>query len=163
MDDTELASTIAESALAAGHTIAAAESVTAGHVAGALAAGPQASEWFCGSLVVYQTSLKQRLLGVTVDNVITAECATQMLLGVLDATGADFAVSTTGAGGPDPEEGQPAGTLFVCAGSRESHRVERYQLGGSPTEVVEAATHAALAQLRDAITTSSYRSPPAAP
>ena len=163
MDDAELASAIAAAALAAGHTIAAAESVTAGHIAGALATGTDASEWFSGSLVVYQTALKQRLLGVTVDDVISAECATQMLIGTLEATGADFAVSTTGAGGPDPEEGQPAGTVFICAGSRTSHGVERYQFSGSPTDVVAAATTAALAQLRDALTSSSYRSPRAAP
>jgi PncC family amidohydrolase len=146
-----LASAVAEGAQRGGHTIAAAESVTAGSVATALAAGAEASEWFKGSIVAYQTALKRDLLGVTEERVITPECAVQMMLGALTVTGADLAVSITGVGGPDPEEQQPPGTVFTCAGSRSRHSVLEHHFEGPPVTIVALATTAALRHLRTAV------------
>ena len=142
------ANAVAELARARGLTIAVAESVTAGHVASALAAGESASEWFMGSVVAYKTEMKQAVLGVTGDRVITRQCATQMVTGVIELTGADVAVSTTGAGGPDPEEGRPPGTVFIAVGNRRRQAVFEHRFGGSPEAVVAVAARAALEHLR---------------
>jgi PncC family amidohydrolase len=147
--EAELAHEIAETALRLGVQVAAAESITAGHVASALAAGTNGSEWFCGSIVAYQTPVKQALLGVTTDQVITAECAEQMARGALWATHADLVVATTGVGGPDPEEGRPPGTVFICAGNTEKLTVFEHAFDGDPEAVVVAATLQALQHLRD--------------
>jgi PncC family amidohydrolase len=126
-----------------GHRVVTAESVTAGGIATALAAAGGASEWFCGGIVAYQTETKRRVLGVTADRVITEECARQMAEGALAATGADLAVAVTGVGGPDPEEGEPPGTVFICAGSAERWHVFEHRFEGDPPQVVElAVTHA---------------------
>lgn len=153
MDERALASAnaVAELAQAKGLTIAAAESVTAGHVASALAAGESASEWFMGSVVAYRTAMKQAVLGVTGDRVITRLCATQMVTGVIELTGADVAVSTTGAGGPDPEEGRPPGTVFIAVGDGRRQAVFEHRFGGSPEAVVAVAARAALEHLRLAL------------
>jgi PncC family amidohydrolase len=143
----DLATSIGHAALTRGHTIAAAESVTAGSIGTALAMGEKASEWFRGSIVAYQTGLKRELLGVTADLVITAECAQQMAEGALRLTGADRVVTVTGVGGPDPEEGKPAGTVFICAGSSGDLRVFEHHLEGEPAQVVESATLLALDHL----------------
>lgn len=46
-----------------------------------------------------------------------------------------------GAGGPDPEEGRPPGTVFIAVcGPGERLWVDRCQVAGGPGEVVEAAT-----------------------
>lgn len=146
-----LTSSVAESAQIRGVTVAAAESITAGNIASALAAGANASAWFTASVVAYRTSFKRKLLGVTAQKVISAECAIQMMEGALEVTGADVAVSTTGAGGPDDEEGQPPGTVFICVGSASRHSVFEHHFAGEPAAVVALATTAALRHLHLAI------------
>jgi nicotinamide-nucleotide amidase len=146
-----LASAIAEVAHKHGHSVAAAESITAGNIAFALATGANASEWFTGSIVAYRTALKRQLLGVTAQHVITAECAIQMMKGVLAVTRADVGVATTGAGGPDEEEGQPPGTVFICVGTAVEHAVFEHHFTGEPAAVVSLATTAALRHLRLAL------------
>ena len=133
-----------------GLTVAAAESITAGQVATALAAAGDASEWFGASIVAYETAMKRKILGVHSASVISEDCARQMAEGALLLTGADLVVATTGVGGPDPEEGMPPGTVIICAGTRDDLRVFEHALPGSPEEVVDLATQRALEHLRDA-------------
>lgn len=130
-------------------TVVAAESVTAGAIGQALAAAPEASRWLSGSILAYRTPTKRTLLGVTAPRVITAECAEQMARGALALTGADVVIATTGVGGPDPEEGRPAGTVFLCVGRPGELRTVEVHFGGDPAEVVDAATARALELLAD--------------
>lgn len=105
---------IAKLAQRQGVTVAAAESLTSGLVASRLGAGPDASEWFRGSVVAYQEPVKFEVLGVREGPVVDPECAEQMARGVARLLGADVAVAATGVGGPDPSEGKPAGTVFLA-------------------------------------------------
>jgi nicotinamide-nucleotide amidase len=148
MSETEdVGRSVAAAAHGRGHMVVAAESLTAGSVATALAAAGEASEWFYGSVVVYQTAAKGDLLGVTSERIISEDCATQMAEGALRASGADLVVAITGVGGPDPEEGEPPGTVIICVGSRKGLRVFNHEFQGSPEEVVELATLHALKHL----------------
>lgn len=147
----ELAEGIAALATRSGLTVAAAESVSAGKIATALAAAPEASEWFRASVVAYSTAMKQKLLHVAAPKVISAECARQMADGVLLVTDADVAVTVTGVGGPDMEDGEPAGTVIICAGGRDSLETFEHRFDGGPAEVVEQATLQSLRHLRDAM------------
>lgn len=148
----DLAERVASGALDRGLTIAAAESVTAGRIATALATAGSASEWFRGSVVAYQTGLKQRMLGVTGESVITAQCASEMAQGALAATGADLAVAVTGVGGPDPEEGRDPGTVFIGVANRSSGvEVFEHAFEGDPSAIVSQATASALQHLGDAV------------
>ncbi len=130
---------------------ATAESVTAGLVADSAAQGVEASEWFLGGLVAYHTEVKQRLLGVEGDQVVNPETAAQMARGVADLLQADVTVATTGVGGPDPTEGQAAGTVWVgvnVAGEVTTHRL---QLDGDPEDVCTGAADQALRLVVDAL------------
>lgn len=147
----ELAAAVAAAALAKGVTVAAAESVTAGGIATALATGESASEWFSGSVVAYRTDLKQRLLGVSSDRVITRACAHEMVIGVRRVTGADVAVAVTGVGGPDPEEEMPPGTVYIAVAVGDEVRIHDHAFEGPPEEVVAQATKAALGHLSRAL------------
>jgi nicotinamide-nucleotide amidase len=69
----------------------------------------------------------------------------------------DCAVSTTGAGGPGPEEGHPAGTLYVAVLVRGEVTVHRMEIDGDPGEVVESATEQALGLLLKAMTAAVDR------
>ena len=149
-DALDIARDIAAAAHGSGHSIAAAESISAGKVATALAAAPDASEWFSASIVAYGTPMKREILGVKADAVISHECAREMAEGALRLTGADLVVAVTGVGGPDTEEGRPPGTVIICAGSRDGLQVFEHAFDGSPEDVVQLATVHALQHLRDA-------------
>lgn len=64
-----------------------AESLTSGSIAGRLGAAEAASDWFCGGVVAYASSVKYKVLGVDPGPVVTAPCARQMAQGVCDLTG----------------------------------------------------------------------------
>jgi len=142
------AAAVGTAAHSRGHTVAAAESVTAGSLATALASAPEASEWFLGSVVAYATRTKRLVLGVEAERIISAECAEQLALGALELTGADLAVGVTGVGGPDPEEDRPAGTVFICAATRRRTRMFEHTFDGEPAEVVRLSTLHALRHLQ---------------
>ncbi|MEU6658670.1 CinA family protein [Streptomyces sp. NPDC046821] len=102
-----------------GQTLAVAESLTGGLVAAEITSVPGASRVFRGSVTSYATELKRDVLGV--DGTLLAErgavdpdVAQQMATGVRRALGADWGISTTGVAGPDEQDGQPVGTVFVA-------------------------------------------------
>ena len=134
---------LAKRVQAEGWTFATAESVTAGLIANKAVQGPEASEWLLGGVVAYATEAKQRVLGVAPGPVVNAQTAEQMARGAAALTGADVVVSTTGVGGPDPEEGQPAGTVWVgvsIAGDVTTHLL---QVDGDPEDVCTGAAEQA--------------------
>ncbi len=135
-----------------GWRFATAESVTAGLVADSAAQGTEASEWFLGGLVAYHIEVKQRLLGVQGDQVVNPETAAQMARGVADLLQADVTVATTGVGGPEPNEGQSAGTVWVgvnVAGDVTTHRLQLDD--GDPEDICTGAAEQALRLEVDAL------------
>jgi nicotinamide-nucleotide amidase len=96
-----------------GLTLGLAESVTGGLVSSRLVAVPGTSDVLRGSIVSYASEVKFDLLGVTPGPVVTPEAAIEMAIGARRALGADVGLSLTGVAGPDEQDGQPAGTLYV--------------------------------------------------
>ena len=91
-------------------TIAAAESLTAGHVQARIAAVSGSSGYFLGGLTAYSLEEKVKLLGVDRAhavrvNCVSAEVAEQMARGVCTLFGADFGVATTGYAEPSRSDG----------------------------------------------------------
>ena len=138
---------IAEALSRTGHTAAAAESLTGGNVSAGLSAIEGASNWFLGGVVAYAETVKYDLLEVSAGPVITAESAQQMALGVARLLGADFAVATTGVGGPGAQEGLPAGTVFIAVATPHGSRSRQYSFAGDPSQVVQHCTRQALRDL----------------
>ncbi|MFF1683231.1 CinA family protein [Streptomyces sp. NPDC058256] len=102
-----------------GETLAVAESLTGGLVATEITAVPGASKAFRGSVTAYATELKHELLGVDATllaerGAVDPQVAAQMAAGVRKALGADWGIATTGVAGPEPQDGQPVGTVFVA-------------------------------------------------
>jgi nicotinamide-nucleotide amidase len=135
---------IAELARLHGFTVGAAESLTGGAVSSALAQGEGAAEWYRGCVVSYSERVKFDLLGVTPGPVITQRCAIEMVQGATRVLEADATVSTTGAGGPDEEEGHPPGTVHVAVMVRGEVTCHELRLEGDPEEVVQQTTRRAL-------------------
>lgn len=120
---------IARLARERGLSVAVAESLTGGTLAAHLAAAPDSSDWFAGGVVSYQTRVKCDVLHVPEGQpVITEAAALAMCRGVADLMHADAAVAVTGAGGPGPQEGQPAGTVWIAAtvGGLQQTRVHHF-------------------------------------
>ncbi|HVM28239.1 MAG TPA: CinA family protein [Mycobacteriales bacterium] len=132
-----------------GWRVACAESVTAGLVADKLAQAPSASDWFLGGVVAYTSEVKQRLLDVAPGPVVNPETAAQMARGVARLLDAQATVATTGVGGPDAQEGQPAGTVWVglfVDGEVETHELH---VDGDPEDVCTGAAERAVAMLAE--------------
>ncbi|HEY9375387.1 CinA family protein [Streptomyces sp.] len=124
-----------------GGTLAVAESLTGGLVAAELTGVPGASKTFRGSVTAYATALKEQLLGV--DGALLAErgavdpeVALQMAAGVRVRLGADWGIATTGVAGPDPQDGQPVGTVYVAVvGPVGTGKVASLRLNGDRAEI----------------------------
>lgn len=142
---------IARRALELGLSVSSAESLTAGAIAVALGAAPDASDWYRGGVVAYSEAVKRELLGVTAANITSAECARQLARGVARALGSDASVAVTGVGGPDPTDGEPAGTVFVAAEAGGRLLEAEHRFDGTPAEVVHRTVGAALALLQAAL------------
>lgn len=142
------AEVLARVAIERGLTVAVAESLTGGAIAQALAAAPDASEWFLGGVVAYTVRTKARVLGVPEGPVVNAPTARRMAEGVRELLDADFALAVTGVGGPGPEEGHPAGTVFMAVVTADSTRVSEFAFDGDPGEVVARTVETALRTLR---------------
>lgn len=115
-------------------TVAVAESLTGGQLAAALTAVPGASAVFRGSVTAYATDLKAAILGVDnalLDQVgaVHAEVARQMAGGVRRVCRADLGIATTGVAGPEPQDGQPVGTVFVAVAGQEGVEFEQCRFG----------------------------------
>jgi PncC family amidohydrolase len=121
-----------------------AESLTGGELAARLSGTPGASGTFTGGVVSYATVVKRDLLGVTSELVVSALCAEQMATGVRRLLGVDWALSTTGVAGPDQQEGQPVGTVYVGIAGPLGVRSVQLALDGSRAEIRKAACAAAV-------------------
>ena len=140
---------VARVLLERGLTIGLAESLTGGLAASRLVNVPGASAWFRGSVVSYATDVKQSVLGVPVGPVVSEEAARAMAEGAVKVLGSDVGLAITGVAGPDPQEGQSPGTVFVGLASpgRETDSFG-FRVPGDRDRVRQYATIAALDLLR---------------
>jgi len=119
--------------------IAVVESLTSGALAHAVGAGDEASDWFAGGIVAYMQDVKEILLGLTPGtDPCSPQCAEQLAAGGRELFGADVCVATTGVGGPEPEDGHPAGTVYLGWAIEGEHGHSLLELSGSPDEVMAA-------------------------
>jgi nicotinamide-nucleotide amidase len=135
-----------------GIRIAVAESLTSGRLASRIGAGEQASEWFAGGVVAYQLRTKHDVLGVPEGiDPCSPECAELLAIGLRRLLDVDVAVSVTGVGGPDPEDGHEPGTVYVgwSTGNSTGHRL--LQLEGGPDEVLDGTVAAAMELLAEIV------------
>src|SRR5436190_10177210 len=97
----------------AGRTLAIAESFSGGLIIQALVSTEGSGDWLRGGLVAYDAEVKFSLLGVKRGSVVNEETARAMASHITILLGADVGLATTGVAGPEPVEGQPAGTIWI--------------------------------------------------
>ena len=113
IDDENMETVVLEELVSQGLTLATAESMTGGLIATRLTEVPGSSRAFLGSVVSYANSVKQEILNVPEGPVISEQAVLSMAIGVCEALGADVSVAVTGVAGPDSQEGQEPGVVWI--------------------------------------------------
>ena len=145
-----------------GLTIAVAESLTGGLLVAELVSVPGASVVVNGGVVAYNTALKRSLLAVDArllaeHGAVHPDVAGQMASGVRIACAvrgvpAAIGIATTGVAGPDPQDGQPVGTVFVGISSDAGSSILSLRLEGSRQAIREAVVFESLVELKKILT-----------
>lgn len=138
-------------------TIAVAESLTGGLLVSALVAVPGASAVVSGGVVAYNTAIKHTVLGVDAGllaerGAVDGDVAESMATGVRVALAvagqpADIGISTTGVAGPDEQDGQAVGTVFLgfAVGAEVSRAALRFS--GDRAAIRSAAVYESLVRV----------------
>ena len=113
IDDENMETVVLEELVSQGLTLATAESMTGGLIATRLTEVPGSSRAFLGSVVSYANSVKQEMLNVPEGPVISEQAVLSMAIGVCEVLGADVSVAVTGVAGPDSQEGQEPGVVWI--------------------------------------------------
>lgn len=138
---------------AKGATIATAESCTGGKLAVLLNRHPGSSAFYWGSVVSYDTSVKEHVLGVPAQmikehTVVSEEVACAMAEGVRKQIGTDYAIATTGiasaTGGYQLSE---VGTVWIAWATPEGTTAECFHLGKLREQITDRACLKALVGL----------------
>ena len=138
-----------------GHTLAVAESCSAGMLAARLTRLPGASEYFKGGVVAYSDDVKREALGVPASLIeehgaVSAEVAEAMADGVLERFGTELACGITGIAGPDGgTEDKPIGYVCFCVKSKDGNSIARQPvIPGGREDIRERSALVALHMLR---------------
>ncbi|MHA3704250.1 CinA family protein [Jatrophihabitans sp. YIM 134969] len=132
-----------------GRTVAVAESLTGGLLAGALTTPGGASDVVRGGLVVYATDLKARLAGVDPDllaarGAVDPDVAVELARGVRERLSADYGLGITGVAGPTEQDGRPVGTVFLAVAGPDGETVAERVFAGDRAAIRAASVQAAV-------------------
>ena len=110
---------------ARGKTMGTAESCTGGYIAHLITSVAGSSAYYKGSVVSYENTVKENLLGVQHEILMSAgavskETVIQMANGAVQTLKVDYALATSGIMGPGGgSEDKPVGTVWIAVSSKE--------------------------------------------
>ena len=120
-----------------GKTIATAESCTGGRLAAALNAQSGASAYYMGSVVAYDNSIKEQVLGVRHDTLlqhgaVSEQTVLQMAKGVRNLLHTDYAIATSGIAGPTGGTiDKPVGTVWIAWATPNGTEAKCFHFGAA--------------------------------
>jgi len=123
-DDTPMEESVAKLLKEKGLTMGTAESCTGGYIAHLITSHSGSSEYFKGSIVSYCNEIKEKVLGVNVEDLnnfgaVSQQVVEQMAIGARKALNVDYALATSGIAGPDGgTEEKPVGTVWIALASK---------------------------------------------
>ncbi|MBR6441871.1 MAG: CinA family protein, partial [Bacteroidales bacterium] len=134
-------------------TLATAESCTGGNIARLLTAQAGASAYFKGGIVAYSNEVKEIILGVKhstleAHGAVSEETVREMVEGVRQRLGADYAIATTGIAGPGggtPDK--PVGTVWVAVCSKDKTVTQLMHYGDRRQQTIDRTTNQAYSML----------------
>ncbi|HJP16491.1 MAG TPA: competence/damage-inducible protein A [Acidimicrobiales bacterium] len=113
IDGENMEAVVLKELIAQGLTLATAESMTGGLIASRLTDVPGSSKAFLGSVVSYANTVKHEILNVAEGPVVSEQAVLAMANGVCELLGADVSVAVTGVAGPEPQEGNQPGLVWI--------------------------------------------------
>ena len=139
-----------------GRTLGSVESFTGGMFASQMTAISGASHFYKGGLVTYATEEKNRLLGISYDEidqygVVSQEMAARMAINAQRILNVDYCVSFTGNAGPSAMEGKPVGEIYIGIAVYDKVEVHAFLLKGDRKSIQEEGVKNALDLLGDKI------------
>ena len=131
-------------------TVACAESCTGGLLTSRLTDVAGSSAYVKGAVVSYTDEIKMNVLHVQADTLenfgaVSEQTAREMAANVRQILNANIGVSVTGFAGPGggtPEN--PVGTVYIGISGSDGVKVQKFNFGGTRTEIKEKAVDAAL-------------------
>jgi nicotinamide-nucleotide amidase len=138
-------------------TLCTAESCTGGYIAHKITSVPGSSEYYTGSIIAYDNSIKTNLLGISRE-VISREGAVSepvvraMAEGARRIFNTDYSLATSGIAGPSGgTTDKPAGTIWIAVSSKYGTYAEKSTFGTDRLINITRFTMAALNLLRKQI------------
>jgi nicotinamide-nucleotide amidase len=138
-------------------TVATAESCTGGQIAQMLTSIAGSSEYYTGSVIAYDNSIKKMLLGVENETLekygaVSEETVIEMAEGARKALRTDFALATSGIAGPDGGTAiKPVGTVWIAVASEKGIITDKRIFGNDRSANIIRFSLAALNLLRKEI------------
>lgn len=131
-----------------GLTLGSIESFTGGLFASEITKVPGASNFFKGSIITYATEEKERLLGISHEDVlkygvVSKQIAEQMAVYGRDLLDVDVCLSFTGNAGPSAMENKPVGEIYIGLANEEGVKVFPFNLNGNREQIQQEAVHLA--------------------
>lgn len=133
-----------------GETISTAESCTGGLIAHHLSRFSGSSSYYSGSVVSYSNEVKERILGVSKQDLISYGAVSravveQMARGVRESLGTDWAVATSGIAGPTGgSKEKPVGTVWIAWAGPFGVESKKFIFGSVREFNIRSATEMAL-------------------
>ena len=134
-------------------TIATAESCTGGKLASLLSKHPGSSAFYFGSVISYDNSVKEHILGVPAEmikahGVVSEEVVRVMAESVRKQLGTDYSIATSGIAGPSGgTETKPVGTVWIAWATPQGTTAECFHLGKLREQITDRACLKALVNL----------------
>lgn len=143
-------------------TISAAESFTGGGFSNYITNISHASKTFMGSIVSYDASIKENILGVkkeTIDKygTVSKECALEMVRNTKSKFKTDIAVSFTGNAGPTASEGKEVGLVYIGYINKDKEEVKELHLKGTRKQIKKQAIEYAINRITQDLPTKGYK------
>lgn len=135
-------------------TVSAAESCTGGMIAARLTNNSGSSLCFKQAVISYSNESKISMLNVKEETLkqfgaVSENTADEMLTGILNLSGSDYAVSVTGIAGPNgASEEKPVGLVFIGVSYKGKNEIFKYKFFGTRADIRERAVNVALDLLR---------------
>lgn len=142
-------------------TIATAESCTGGRLAAALNAQSGSSAYYMGSVVAYDNTIKEQVLGVAHDTLmewgaVSEQTVREMAEGVRALMHTDYAIATSGIAGPTGGTAEkPVGTVWIAWAMPEGTIAKCFHFGVAREreQITQRAVTAALVELIKSLNT----------
>ncbi len=140
-------------------TVCTAESCTGGNIAHLLTGISGSSDYYKGSVIAYENSIKKEILKVPQVllerfGAVSEQVIKSMAEGARELLKTDFCIATSGIAGPDggaPDK--PVGTLWIAAASEKGTVAEKHLFGYDRLTNIKRFSNAALNLLRQQIVT----------